>query len=578
MPEAEEDITQNDKQIYLKRVHVENYRALESLDVNLEPGVNVIIGANNVGKSALLDAIRVALEVGKYRRTAFVRKWDFRDEKKEVKIDLFFHIPEELDGFHELLAMEDGKHELQIHVRFKLVGEPGNQRVMPYYWGGNHQGHRVDEQVLYSFHAEYLGALRDASTELKPNPVGPLAELLKKLRSHKDQREEIEDIFKKAHGEEKVRNLVGEAKGAIDSHIGGIALERDQFNVQLDPVPPEFEKLVGNFEMKLTNGERTSEVFQNGMGYNNILYISTVLGHIQQAKKVSDDEYYALLIEEPEAHLHPQLEDSLFAYICDLGAGSGAQIITTSHSPVIASECDLDDINILCGDEKTVSVAINSLGLDDPTKNKLTRFLDVTKSQLLFAKGIILVEGISEALLLPLIADARFGEKRSLVKGGVEVVNVGGVSFAPFAKLFNGDPAIPIKTSVVTDKDDYTDDKGNYHPMSDTASSIVALQNNFLKAFVTANRTFEMDMWNAGNSAIMKKVYESMHTQTTVASANDLITKLESNKDKAEFAQELAWEATSTNTVLKAPAYLQEALDWAMDAGNKDATSSTTNA
>ena len=575
-PESEAEVEQprRTEQIYLKRVCVGNYRALENIEVELQSGVNVVIGPNNIGKSALLDAIRVALEVGKYRKTAFVRKWDFRDPAQEVSIDLYFHIPDGMDGFHELLAMVDGKHELQLHVRFKLVGQPGDQRVMPRYWGGSREVRKLDEYVLDALHAEYLGALRDASTELRPSPFGPLAELLKKLRSTKQDRDEIEAIFAQAQSEEKIQTLVGDAQAAIGGHTDAIALQQDQFGVQLNPVPPEFEKLIGNFEMKLLNGVRQSEVFQNGMGYNNILFISTVLGHIQQAKKLSDDEFYALLIEEPEAHLHPQLEDSLFAYICDLGAGSGAQIITTSHSPVIASQCDLDNINIICGEDQAKSISLKSLELDDQTKLKLSRFLDVTKSQLFFAKGVVLVEGISEALIMPLLADVHFGEKRSLTKRGIEIVNVGGVSFGPFAKLFNGEKAIPMKTVILTDKDDYDDAEG-HHEMSATATKLLGLKRNFLEVSISDHRTFEADMWEAGNSEIMKTVYSVLHPRTTLASAQDMLNRLDTNFDKALFAQELAFEVESSGTELIVPEYIRTALEWAVGTEASDGTGST---
>ena len=549
-------------QIYLKRVRIDNFRTLNDFSIDFRSGINVIVGPNNVGKSAVIDAIRATLDLGKYRKSAYVKRWDFYDEAKEVAVDLYFDIPEDADGFHELLALEEGVHELQLHARFKLIGLPNNPRVMPHYWGGGHTGHRLDENALGGLHATYLGALRDANSELRPSTLGPLAELLRKLCSTDFERKEIEKVFAEAHSKEEVETLVKTAKGSIDSHLDPIVLEADKFNVLLDPISPDFDKLVGNFEMRLENTTRTMEVFQNGMGYNNVLYISTVLGHIQQSQRLNDDEYFALLIEEPEAHLHPQLEDSLFNYMCSLGVGSGAQIITTTHSPIIASQCDLDSVNIMSANPITTSVSIGSLELTDETKMKLARFLDVTKSQMLFAKAILLVEGISEALLMPFVANCHYATDHALTKKGVEVVNINGLSFATFATLFNQENCLPIRTAILSDKDDGEDEHGVYHEMSATAQSIVSVEGGYLKACISQDTTFEIDLWNAGNNEIMKSVYEDLHPRTVINNGEELVEKLVSNKDKALFAQELAYRLEKDGIELTPPGYIVDALKW----------------
>ena len=549
-------------QIYLKRVRIDNFRSLNNFSIDFKNGINVIVGPNNVGKSAVIDAIRATLDLGKYRKSAYVKRWDFYDETKEVAVDLYFDIPEDTDGFHELLALEEGERELQLHARFKLVGLPDNPRVMPHYWGGGHTAHKLDENALGGLHATYLGALRNANSELRPSTLGPLAELLRKLCSTDFERKEIEKVFAEAHYKHEVESLVKTAKGSIDSHLSPIVLEADKFNVRLDPISPDFDKLVGNFEMRLENTTRTMEVFQNGMGYNNILYISTVLGHIQQSQRLNDDEYFALLIEEPEAHLHPQLEDSLFNYMCSLGIGSGAQIITTTHSPIIASQCDLDSVNIMSMNPSAAAVSIGSLGLSDETKMKLTRFLDVTKSQMLFAKAIMLVEGISEALLMPFMANCHYDTDHALTKKGVEVVNVNGLSFATFATLFNQEKCLPIRTAILSDKDDFEDEEGVYHEMSATAQIIASVEGGYLKSCISHDTTFEIDLWNAGNDKIMKKVYEGLHPRTTIDSGEKLVEKLTSNQDKALFAQELAYRLEKDDIKLTPPDYIIDAFDW----------------
>ena len=128
------------------------------------------------------------------------------------------------------------------------------------------------------------------------------------------------------------------------------------------------------------------------------------------------EAYIALLIEEPEAHLHPQLQNIFFNYLNKLNK-SGFQIFVTSHSPTITAKADLDSLIVLQEQEdKIFALSIKKTNLDDSNKNICANswmlggdrngdfHSQLTKSQLFFSNGVILVEGISEALLLPVFS------------------------------------------------------------------------------------------------------------------------------------------------------------------------------
>ena len=161
-----------------------------------------------------------------------------------------------------------------------------------------------------------------------------------------------------------------------------------------------------------------------------------------------------LLVEEPEAHLHPQLTVLLGEYLGRTRPGTTVpQTIVTTHSPTLAAHVRPKQVCVLYEDESCPGSikgnAVADAGLDDPAERCLQRMLDVTRSSLYFARGLILVEGISEQLLIPVLSESL---GKSLSKEHVSVVPICGVAFSTFAKLLS-DQCFPIPVSIVTDAD-----------------------------------------------------------------------------------------------------------------------------
>ena len=96
------------------------------------------------------------------------------------------------------------------------------------------------------------------------------------------------------------------------------------------------------------------DISLNGLGYNNLLHMATSLGDLQE--NPSDEEIRVLLIEEPEAHLHPQLLELLFDFFRKANIDSKIQIFMTSHSPSLVAKADLDDIHIITSSKFTASL------------------------------------------------------------------------------------------------------------------------------------------------------------------------------------------------------------------------------
>lgn len=166
------------------------------------------------------------------------------------------------------------------------------------------------------------------------------------------------------------------------------------------------------------------------------------------------------LVEEPEAHLHPQLQELVLNFFSKkVGESDNIQVIMTSHSPTLVSKIGIEHINLLYENRHRISnYPFAQSNLSDEEKGYLEKYLDVTKSQMFFAKGVVFVEGIIEAILMP-----EFGNliNRPLDMYAVEVVNINGGGFAPFAKLLK----IPnlqrgfAKATIITDDDRCTNKK-----------------------------------------------------------------------------------------------------------------------
>jgi putative ATP-dependent endonuclease of OLD family len=144
-----------------------------------------------------------------------------------------------------------------------------------------------------------------------------------------------------------------------------------------------------------------------------------------------------LLIEEPEAHLQPQRQLRLMEFLLtaasdDIPDAHPVQIIVTTHSPNLASKVPLRNVVLLEG-RHAYPMAEECTKLDKGDYRFLERFLDVTKANLFFARGVIVVEGDAEAILIPALASF-IG--RDLTGHGVSIVNVGGTGLRRYARIF----------------------------------------------------------------------------------------------------------------------------------------------
>jgi putative ATP-dependent endonuclease of OLD family len=192
------------------------------------------------------------------------------------------------------------------------------------------------------------------------------------------------------------------------------------------------------------------EIEQNGLGFNNLIYMAVVLSELT---KNPDSCYRGLIVEEPEAHLHPQLQAVLLQYLQSIQAVEGetpVQLFVTSHSPNFASIADLNSLVCLVDTGTAVETFLpRSVVFEKGKREKLERYLDVTRAELFFARRVIFVEGAAELMMVNALAK-RIG--CDLRQHGVSLISVEGLNFDSFLPLF-GDKALKIPVAILTDAD-----------------------------------------------------------------------------------------------------------------------------
>ncbi len=579
--------------MYLKKLWVKNFRCIKDVTIDLNEGVNILIGENNSGKTAILDALRISLSYGKQWRDIYVSLSDFHIDKNDpnakigdIEFHLYFEVQkeEETGIYNDLLSVVDdkGKKEFQLHFRYFIEERKGNRRLKYKVWGGDNEGQSVAPEVLDLIYFVHLDALRDAVQHLRPIRGNRLGELYAQLVMDDKKQDALAKKVRSTLGEDKDwTELIKQGKEKVNEHLNETTIRGKEQTVEIDFLPFEFRRIVDNLRVQTPvysdtilekkESQKYFELHQNGLGYNNLIYVATVLGDLKRRKEVSGDAYVSLLIEEPEAHLHPQLQKIFFSYLNTLNK-IGFQIFVTSHSPTITAKAALDSLIVLQEQNgKITSLSMKKSDLGEPNKTYLGKFLDVTKSQLFFSNGVILVEGISEALLLPVFSRI-MGDKYDIEKKGVEIVNVNGVAFEHFGKLFNSDNnsnRLSCRCTILTD-----DDRPGNEEISSRAEKAKELEKGLLRVSL-AEKTFEYELFKAGsNSKTLLEIFKSMHPiaakkinpcASIEEQADSFLEKLTANKAKSELSHNLAVklaedvEARKNFTV---PEYIKAAIKW----------------
>ncbi|MES2256472.1 MAG: ATP-dependent endonuclease [Pseudomonadota bacterium] len=572
--------------MYLAELSIKNFRRLNDVRLNFVPGLNVLVGPNNVGKTAVVDALR-ALLAGTddpYPRfdTDDIHLPKGGTATGDIKFEYLFRdlsAEDEADFLHALRPGKEGKIEAVLGV---VYGEPDKSgRLRSRKWCGHHDDILVNMGMLENLRSVYLPPLRDAAQGLKPSRTSQLSRLLN-LLSDETGRTAIETSLKTLDDELKKHQPIVDTQNAIVTRhkamLGGQFAQA--LNIGLSA--SDFQKLASRISLLVD----AFEIESNGLGYNNLIYMAVVLSELV---KNADAAFRGLIVEEPEAHLHPQLQSVLLRYLSELDLVANekpVQVFVTSHSPNFASIAKLTTLSCLVdAGTKIESFHPREVKFEKGKREKLERYLDVTRAELFFARRVIFVEGAAELLMINLLAKRSGTDLRD---NGISLISVEGLNFDSFMPLF-GKSAIKIPVAILTDADPAAAEVEGEDPVavypkadeavepSDNAVSMKKREDEFVKIFYGV-KTFEYDFaLHKENRLVMLDTLEELHPRIGKAlrievegAAGDaaaakvlfkgLFERKENNVQKGRFAQALAARIEDDNVAVVIPPYILSAI------------------
>lgn len=489
--------------MYISKIKIQNYRNFANFSMNFQKGLNVIIGSNNSGKTGLLYAIEMlnkpeissVHDFNKNVISQFATKFQEDAPKIVFEFEIRHEISEDdtedesiikLIPFLGMEAVESSRKEnkdvktgiydiiatvkLTYALDVRAIGDYTRDvksvsnfddfisfldtYLDHYTWtfsNGISETESDKKAATGIFDIRFIGAER-SSTDVAKETRQEIDNFTK------DQNNAIEIQKVKQSFAEDIKGLLEPAlikmSAVFENENNEIGLKSGNVSI-FQNIRPDI-RIADAYvtDVRDTLRDFIVPLENNGLGYNNLIniYMLIKLNEIRRGK-----DFRILCLEEPEAHLHPAMQYKLFKFLKKLDETDklNQQIFVTTHSSNISAVAGIDNMYML-GYRRTgslpdccqQSLKVHFEGKEN-AKNHLTKFLDVTRSDMLFADKVILVEGIAEKLLLPLFMEIC---GCAYEDNSISIVEIGGKHFSYFIELFNGN-AVRKQVLCITDRD-----------------------------------------------------------------------------------------------------------------------------
>lgn len=569
--------------MFISEIYASGFRcfgAMQPLNLRLSSGLNILVGPNDAGKSAIIDAARYVLWT---RGDDYIRpdEHDFhiandgtRGCDFVVRCTFDDLSADEEARFLEWCTNEKGKLRLHVCMRGARRISPGGGSIISsqHRAGAEGEGLPLDGELREYLKATYLKPLRDAEREMRAGRRSRLSRILGAMPAMGSQSKPaalgaaatLHDTLTDADVAVRGNPAVGGVASSVNSDfLDKLSFIDDRLVATLDlGAGGSFDQILERFELYL-NAKVGTERVQRGLGYNNLLFMAAELLLLQS----HPDQIPFLLIEEPEAHLHPQHQTLFMEVLASRAAKPDAakgethqqvQVLLTTHSPQLAAGAELETMTMIVG-HRAFPLGATHTRLEADDYEFLRRFLDATKANLFFARALIVVEGDGEHLLLPAIAE-KLG--RPLSSHGVSIVNVGHRGLFRYSRIMQRKEgeAIPVPVALIPDRDIPPQEAkalvGERLTENELKPEEIAARQKTLKrdigdpvdAFIADSWTLEFDL--ALQPELAQSVHQAVQLAKTSSRKPEFLAKIVTKANET-YAEWVAVGLTATEIAVK---------------------------